>query len=181
VAIGPLSPQARRGGVAKDTTNPNTEEAIQRTWTFLQGLKAKTLTLYGLSAAAGRMLVAETSGGKLTFSDKVASVRLARTGGTITENATLITAASGEYLVTVYGQCTTAGAAGTLTVTFDYTDDVGLTVTGNVISLVLTGTGRAYGTAVLRCAGGGIDYNLTVTGAVGGPVYSVHLDVVRVG
>jgi len=160
-------------------TSTRKEEAVEREWNFLAGLAAKALRLYS-SAASGSVLTSDSQG-NASWGTVLPSTNVQRTGGTITENATVVAAASGEYLVAVYAQCTTAGSGGTLDITFDYTDDIGATTTASVGgTLDLTGTNRINGIAMLRCAGGGIDYNFTVAGAAGGPVYAVHLVITQV-
>lgn len=180
MSIGPLSPKAVRGSSPTAFTSVTRDEQVERLWTFLRGLKAKNLAVYGEGASAGKMLVASDDSGNVTFSDTLPATTLARTGGTITETATLVAAASGEYFVTVYTQCTTAGVGGTLTVTFTHTDDIGLTTTGTIATIGLAATNRDDGFCVLRCSGGGIDYSLTVTGSVGGPIYACHISIAKV-
>jgi hypothetical protein len=162
------------------TPDTNTENTWTRTNTFLGSLIANALRL-PIGAVAGKVWTCRNAGGNGDWSDKAPAERVALTGQTISQTATVIAAASGEYLATVYLECTTAGGAGTLDATFTYTDDVGLVTTASLGTLVLTGTGRLAATTVLRCSGGGIDYTLTVAGAVGGPVYSAYISLVRVG
>lgn len=180
MSLGPLSPAAKRGTDPSAFTSVKRDEMVERIWTFLRGVKTQKLTVYGEGASAGKALVASDSDGNVTFSDTLPATTFTDTAETASQTATLVAAASGEYLATMYVQCTTAGAAGTLTGTFTYTDDVGLTTTANIVSLVLTGTGRDEGIAVLRCSGGGIDFTLTVTGAVGAPQYAAHISVTKV-
>lgn len=170
----------RRGTPPLDTTSPRREEAIQRLWTFLVGISAKALRFYGESPEAGSLLSASDANGNSTWTRTLPATTAVLTGQTISQTATLIATATGEYLATVYLQCTTAGAAGTLDATFSYSDDVGAVTTPVVATLVMTGTGRAEGRRFLRCSAGGIDYTLTVTGAVGGPVYAAHIALTKV-
>lgn len=102
------------------------------------------------------------------------------TGGTASDTASLVTAASGEYVATAYIQCTSAGSAGTLDVYFTHTDDVGALSTPLVATIALDGTNSDGGLAVMRCAGGSIDYFLTVTADAGSPVWSAHLSLTQV-
>jgi hypothetical protein len=162
------------------TPDTNTDNVWTRTNTFLGVLLANLLRL-PVSASAGKVWTCRDSGGFGDWSDKAPAVRAALTAQTISSTATLVTSASGEYLATVYLECTTGGAAGTLDLTFTYTDDVGLTTTASLGTLALNGTGRLAATTVLRCSGGGIDYTLTAAGTVGGPVFSAYLSLVRVG
>ena len=160
-------------------TSPRKEEVVEREWNFLVGLAAKALRLYS-SAASGSVLTSDSQGNASWGVTLPTVGTLARTGGTITETATLVDAASGEYNATVYVQCTTAGAAGTLDVTFSITDDVGAATIEAISGLSLAATGRGQNVVALRCSGGGIDYALTVTGAAGGPVYAGYISVAKV-
>lgn len=178
VSVTPSS--GRRGSYPLDSTSPKRDEGIQRPWSFLAGLITKTLRVYGAGAVVGKALVAEDALGNVTFSATIPATTVALTGQTISQTATMIASASGEYLATVYLECTTAGAAGTLDFTFTHTDDVGARTTPIVASIILTGTNRDDGIALLRCSGGGIDYTATVTGAVGGPIFSFYIALVQV-
>lgn len=158
----------------------NVKEEILRQWTFLEGLKAKGLRVYGAQASAGAMLVAEDADGNVTFSTVLPATTASDTAQTAGQTATLVSAASGEYVATVYIECTSAGSAGTLDFTFSYTDDVGATTTPILATLPLNATGRDWGTAVLRCSGGGIDFTATMTGEAGGPQYAFYVSITQV-
>lgn len=174
----PTFSKPSRGEAA--ATSSTSDEEIKRRWNFIQGLWAKALRLYGEGAAAGKMLVASDSDGNLVFSSTLPATTVALTGQTASQTSTLVASASGEYVATAYAQCTTAGLTGTLDVTFTVTDDVGSATLTAVSGLSLTATGRAQGLVVLRCAGGGIDYTATMTGATGSPQYALHISVTKV-
>lgn len=170
----------RRGFRSEGATQASREEAPQRVWNFLQGIFTKTLRITGSTPTAGQALVATNTDGDVGFSSTLPATSFQTTAQTASQTGTLVATASGEYLLAVYLECTTAGAAGTLDATFSYTDDVGAVTTATLASVVLTGTGRDDGIAVARCSAGGIDYTFTVTGAVGGPVYSAYVSAIKI-
>ena len=182
MAIGPLSPRARRGD-PQNATFSDREEAIQRLWTFLRGIKTQTLTVYGAGAAVGRALVAESSSGRVGFSAVVPSTTLQVASTTANSTGTIVAAgaATGEWIAAAYAQCTVAGLTGTLAVTFTTTDDGGsATITALTGFSLTTAPGRAQGVVMLRCNGGGIDYTATITGGTGNPQYRLHIALTRV-
>lgn len=170
-----FSPRNRKSdsGVSKKN-----DETIERPWNFVSGLATKLLRLY-TAPQAGAVLTSDADG-NASWGTTVPSTSFTDSGETASQTATLVAAASGEYLATVYLQCTTAGTAGTLDCTFTHTDDIGSRTTPIVATIDLAATNRDDGIAVLRCSGGGIDFTLTVTGATGSPVYAAHISVTKV-
>lgn len=173
------TPSGKRGSSIGDVAQPKRAELIQEFWTFLRGLATTTLRITDGTPTAGQMLVASDTDGNMAFSSTLPATSFTDTAETASQTGTLVAAASGEYLVTVYAQCTTAGAAGTLAGDVSYTDDVGATSITLFTGFTLAATGRTQASAVIRCSGGGIDYTFTVAGAVGGPQYAVHFHVTK--
>lgn len=172
------TPGGRRGSSIGPTAEPTRAELIQKFWTFLRGLATTTLRITDGTPTAGQMLVASDTDGNTSFSSTLPATSFTDSAETASQTGTLIASASGEYLITVYAQCTTAGAAGTLDADVTYTDEVGLTTLNLFTGLSLAGTGRTQATAVIRCAGGGIDYTFTVTGGAGAQ-YAAHFHATK--
>jgi len=159
-----------------DTNSENTWTRANR---FLGLLLANLLQL-PIGAAVGRVLSCNDVAGNVAWTATLPATTVALTGQTISQVGELVGAATGEYLVSIYLQCTTAGAAGTLDVTLSHIDDIGARTTAILATILLTGTNRDEAVTVVRCASGAIEYTRTVTGAVGGPIFSAHFSASRV-
>lgn len=170
----------RRGTFPLDSTSPTREEAIRRPWTFLVGLVASALRIYGGSPTAGALLAASDAAGNTTWTRTLPAVTFTDAAETANQTGTIVPVAVGEYIVTVYSEVVTAGAAGTLYSSITYTDDIGATTIFPLASLNCASTGRDYGVAVIRCAGGGIDYTFEIVGGSGSPAYSAYVSVTQV-
>ena len=170
----------RRGNIPQSVTSPRRIEAIEKVWTFLSGLVVKAFRFYGGSPAVGSILVATDTDGNATWSTTLPAQTLVLTAQTTSQTGTMIATATGEYLATMYLECTTAGAAGTLDGTLTITDDVGAATIAVVTGLVLNATGRGQGVVTLRCSGGGVDFTFTITGGVGGPQYAAYVSITKV-
>lgn len=179
MSVGPTL--GKPGFRTSQATSAQREEKVEKPWDFVLGLLAKSLRLYGAGASSGAMLVASDSEGNTEFSSTIPAERVQLTGQTANQTATIVASgsATGEWAAYLYAQCTTAGSAGSLTVTLSYTDDIGATTTAALCTVDLTGTNRDDGFAVLRCSGGGIDYTATITGGGGSPQYALHINLVR--
>jgi hypothetical protein len=90
---------------------------------------------------------------------------------------------SGDYLVMVYLQCTTADAtAGTLAVTIGWSDTVGATTDNTAITgFVLTATGRTSAVYRVKRASAEITYAVAVTGAYNNARYAIDVRVIALG
>ena len=174
----------KRGFQTRDSTSANRDETVQKPWIFMEILAAKALRLFGSTPSVGQMLVASDSSGTVEFSSTVPGTSLQLTGQTANSTGTMVAsgAATGEWVATVYAQCTTASGAGapTLDVTLSITDDVGAATITAVSGLSLAATGRAQGVVALRCSGGGIDYTATIAAGAGTPQYALHINLARV-
>lgn len=85
---------------------------------------------------------------------------------------------AGVYRVSAYLQDTTAdAAAGTVTLTFTWTDDVGSTT--SALTQALITTGRQSSVFFVRLASGNLTYATTHTGIFGSSLYAVHFTVER--
>jgi len=85
---------------------------------------------------------------------------------------------AGVYEAEIYLACTTAdAAAGTLTVTVGWTDNVGATTSTPVTLFPLTATGRTTGRQIVRMASGNITYAVAVTGIYGSAVFAIYVRV----
>lgn len=89
--------------------------------------------------------------------------------------------ASGDYLVTVYLQCTTADVgAGTLTVTIGWTDTIGA-MTDASVTLTLTATGRSRADILVKRVSGEITYAVANGGSYGTAQYAIDVRLVALG
>lgn len=113
---------------------------------------------------------------------------LAHTARLVGQNAslgvtTLLSAPPPDlYFVDIYLECTTAGSAGTVLVTVNYTDSVGA-ASQLTTALVLTTSAPAVAHLAARVtlwlASGDITFTTTVAGVVGAPVYNVTVRAQR--
>jgi len=103
-----------------------------------------------------------------------------RTAQTAAIASTVLTdaTAAGLYRINYYLRCTTADVtAGTISVSFTFTDNVGAT-TDVSTAIVLTstvGTGRTQGTFIQYLASGNIAYLTTLTGIIGTSQYQLRV------
>lgn len=89
-------------------------------------------------------------------------------------------ALAGVYRVEGYIACTTSdGAAGSVTLTISWTDDIGATT--NVSTQVLTATGRAYVNTSMYANASGLTAAVTHTGSYGTAQYALRLRCTFVG
>jgi hypothetical protein len=79
------------------------------------------------------------------------------------------------YRIDYVLECTTGGTAGTVLVTFGWTDDVGATTRAST-ALTLAATGRLTDNHPISIyvASGSVTYATTVAGALGSPVYALR-------
>jgi len=90
-------------------------------------------------------------------------------------------ASAGDHFVFSYSLFVTTadgGSAATLTVTVNYTDDIGATVQTGA-ALAVTATNRQTGIWVIRRASGNVTYTVTVTGAIGTAVFAFRATLER--
>ena len=94
---------------------------------------------------------------------------------------TLYTAPSSRmYMVCAEILCTTAGSAGTVTLTIGFTDDVGAS-TAALGPFTLAATGRTSSAAVIQSKfGTAITYAAARSGVSGSPIYAVYIFVMEV-
>lgn len=86
----------------------------------------------------------------------------------------------GALRVSVYQQCITTGAAGTLSTTISWTDQVGATSATPASTLALTGTGRDSGSVFIGVSGSTtISFSTTLSGVIGSPKYNILIIVER--
>jgi len=117
----------------------------------------------------------------------VASARLGKVDLTaqvadIATTALSSTPPAGVYEVEVYLMTTTAdAAAGTLTVTIGWTDNVGATTSTPITLFSLAATGRTTGRQIVRIASGNLTYAVTITGGYGTSAYAIYARVVALG
>lgn len=81
---------------------------------------------------------------------------------------------AGTYLLGVYAECTSAGSAGTLSVTISHTGASALTQTP-VASLDLTAQGCESHMIAVLVVSGDVTYAATITGGTGDPAYSLRI------
>lgn len=168
----------RRGVFPLDTTSPRRDEAIQRVWTFLAGAVVKNLRIFGEGAVAGELLVAKDADGNITFSDILPADVVTVEGETNNLNGVVVATAEGEYSVSIYAECTTAGA-GTLYVSLTYTDDVGAVTVYPIVGLSMAATGRDQAVVCVRAPSGELEYGTEIIGASGSPEYNLYISAVR--
>ena len=168
----------RRGVQALDATSARREEAIQRLWTFLAGLRTVRFRLT-TGASAGKVLTSDADG-DASWGSTLPATTVALAGQTTNQIDTLVATASGEYLVTMYVEITTAGSGGTLYSSLSYTDDIGATTLYPLASLPCNSTGRDQWSGVLRCSGGGVEYTFSIVGGAGNPAYNAYVSVTQV-
>ncbi len=88
----------------------------------------------------------------------------------------------GSYDVEIYLMCTTAdAAAGTLTVTIGWTDNVGATTSTPITGFSLATTGRTTGRQIMRVNSGDITYAVAVTGSYGTAQYAIYVRTITMG
>lgn len=115
--------------------------------------------------------------GQSTF---VAQVALTGQTGNITATTLYTPAASGQYRVSVYHLCTTAGA-GTLTTTIAFTDDVQAQSVAPAANVDLAGAGNAgTGSVYIRSTAAAITYATSIAGIGGSPQYALFITVEKV-
>ncbi len=140
--------------------------------TFLGGVTASSLAL---SAKASTYNNLATAG--IGVTPVYWTVGL--TGQTASLATTNITAScsAGLYSLSYYLKTTTAGTAGTVSVTLNWNDGTAMTVTSATASLSST-TGLSQGTQVIKCgAASTVSYSTTVTGVTGSPQYSLDIAI----
>jgi hypothetical protein len=170
--VGPQLSQGKRGSGRLDTT--------ANLGTFLGGVVTKALRIFGEGSVAGQMLVASDATGIVAFSDTLPAVAYGATGLTLDETATLGVAAPGEYIATVYIECTTASAGtGVLYASLTYNDDVGVVTVYPTVGIPTSATGRDQATVTLRCVSGAIDYVFQIVGT-GTPTYAGFISITKV-
>lgn len=169
----------RRGQPPIDFAHPRREESILRVWTFLSGLIASKIRLT-TGAGTGKVLTSNAQGDG-SWSSLIPATAASFSAETANQTGTLISSASGTYLVSLYVEITTAGSGGTFYASVSYTDDVGGPISlYPTASLPCNATGREQSVAVLRCAGGGIDYTFQIVGGAGTPKYNAYISVAQV-
>ena len=175
-----VSPSLGRPGYrGLPVASPKRAEQIERLWTFLTGIVTRTLRFSGASPTVGQLLAASDTDGNVAFSSTTPASRFSDTAQTASQTGTLVLSSAGDWLVQVYVECVTAGAAGTLAVTITYTDDVGSVTPTLIAAFALTATGRDTATRFIHSASGGIDYTITVTGPIGNPAYTIYIDAAK--
>ncbi|HKV93058.1 MAG TPA: hypothetical protein VJW20_10975, partial [Candidatus Angelobacter sp.] len=101
------------------------------------------------------------------------------TGQTASIATTNITSScsAGLYSVSYYLKTTTAGTAGTASVTLNWSDGATMTVTSATASLAST-TAVSQGTQVIKCAAAStLSYSTTLSGVTGSPQYSLDIAI----
>jgi hypothetical protein len=131
---------------------------------------------YGVGPAATQVFMAPGNVGRIALTAQAATIPIttiyAPTPGSVPD---------GEYLTTAILTCTTAGAGGTVTVTITWTDEVGVTTSVST-PLALNATGRLSLSVPMHVKTPiVIRYQTTVAGAAGGPLYSLYINVQKVG
>lgn len=108
--------------------------------------------------------------------DSVAlTAQTADIGSTNISNANV----AGQYEVEYYLEATSADiTAGTVTLTFSFTDDAGATTVASS-ALVLTATGRTSGRFPVRLASGNLSYATAHTGIFGTSAYALYITTKR--
>jgi hypothetical protein len=100
----------------------------------------------------------------------------------ITTTNLLASPPAGMYEVEIVLMCTTAAAAaGPLTVTIGWTDNVGATTTTPITGFALTATGRTAASQILRVSSSNITYAVAVTGIYSTAAYAIYLRTVSLG
>ncbi len=98
----------------------------------------------------------------------------------IATTALLTPSVDGVYRLSYYLEITTAGISGTLSVVIGWTDENGSQTNTPVNGVTLAATGYNQGVIVMRAkTSGSINYAVTLTTAVGSPVYSLYLFLER--
>jgi hypothetical protein len=93
----------------------------------------------------------------------------------------LITSPSaGLYSLDIYMLCTTAGTAGTATLTIGWTDDVGSTTSTPVSTFSLSTQGRITARQLIRVSSGNITYSVSRAGVTGSPQYALYMQLERI-
>lgn len=169
----------RRGtDPVNNACSPGREETIKKRWTFIAGLVTKTLKLF--SGTAGFLLKSDADG-NVSLTDTLPAYTSAGNDATANELGILVASASGTYLVTVYHECTTAGAAGTLSTTITYTDERGTQSLKPAADVDLASTSNeAQGVAVVRCTANDLEFAKEITGVSGSPHYRSHVSAVKI-
>lgn len=109
----------------------------------------------------------------------VGTVSLTAQAGDIGATTIYTPAAAGIYKLSVYAICTTAGSAGTLTVTAGWTDDAAARTSNVVNGLDLTGTNAAENTLTIRSTATAITYATAIAGGAGSPAYALFIVLER--
>lgn len=106
------------------------------------------------------------------------------TAQTATIGTTNITTAcpAGVFSLSYYLKTTTAGSAGTVSLTLSWNDGASVSITTGTASLTsTTSTGLLQGTQLIKCgASTTLSYATTVSGATGSPQYSLDISVEQV-
>lgn len=106
-------------------------------------------------------------------------IRLTAQSASIGATAFATEPSPGFYALGGLVQCTTAGTAGTVTLTLRWTDDAGATSAASA-ALTLAAVGRdAILMRPIRIASGNVTYETTVAGATGNPRYAVDCLLLR--
>lgn len=124
------------------------------------------------------LVTAALSGGTSTFG--LAGVSLTGRVADISTVALASTPGAGMYRLIAYMECTTAGSAGTISLTIGWTDNVGATTTVAISGLSVSATGRASAVVPMYVASGSITYATAFAGKSGSPQYTLYLNVERV-
>lgn len=150
----------------------------------LSGLTASTNNTFTLTGTAVRdwkwedvpgSMVVVGNGADPPATDAIGKVnQTGKTAAIASTNLTNSTPA-GLYRISYFLRCTTAdAAAGTISVSFVYTDDVGSTTdTSATVALTAT-TNRTQDSLVVYLASGNITYSTTLTGSIGSSQYQLR-------
>lgn len=135
------------------------------------------LALVSLSVAAVTTYTHGPTSGTIT--SVVASLNLTAQTTAISTATLYTSAATGLYRVSGVIETTTAGSAGTVTVTLGWTDAIGATTTVplNLFTMATTGRSQITPQVIQVNSGEVISYATAVASVIGNPAYTVRLTV----